>query len=48
VRLSAEERAQLDGLIRKGRGSAQLLTKARILLRTSRTIIATILPDAVA
>jgi DNA-binding NarL/FixJ family response regulator len=31
VRLSAEERAQLDELIRKGRRSAQLLTKARIL-----------------
>jgi transposase len=33
VRLSAEERAQLDGLIRKGKRSAQLLTKARILLK---------------
>jgi len=33
VRLSAEERAQLDELIRKGRRSAQLLTKARILLK---------------
>ena len=32
VRLSAEERAQLDELIRKGKRSAQLLTKARILL----------------
>ena len=28
VRLSAEERAQLDELIRKGKRSAQLLTKA--------------------
>jgi hypothetical protein len=33
VRLSAEERAQLDGLIRKGKRSAELLTKARILLK---------------
>ena len=33
VRLSAEERAQVDELIRKGRRSAQLLTKARILLK---------------
>ena len=32
VRLSAEERAQLNELIRKGKRSAQLLTKARILL----------------
>jgi hypothetical protein len=33
VRLSVEERAQLDGLIREGKRSAQLLTKARILLK---------------
>ena len=33
VRLSAEERAELDELIRKGKRSAQLLTKARILLK---------------
>ena len=33
VRLSAEERAQLDELIRKGKRSAQRLTKARILLK---------------
>ena len=33
VRLSAEERAQLDELISKGKRSAQLLTKARILLK---------------
>mgnify|MGYP000609059053 CR=1 FL=1 len=33
VRLSAEERARLDELIRKGKRSAQLLTKARILLK---------------
>ena len=33
VRLSAEERAQLDELIRKGKRSAQLLAKARILLK---------------
>ena len=29
VRLSAEERAQLNDLIHKGKRSAQLLTKAR-------------------
>ena len=29
VRLSAEEHAQLDELIRKGKRSAQLVTKAR-------------------
>ena len=33
VRLSADERAQLDELIRKGKRSAQRLTKARILLK---------------
>jgi len=33
VRLSAEERAQLNDLIRSGKRSAQLLTKARILLK---------------
>ena len=33
VRLSAEERAQLDALIRKGKSPAQRLLKARILLK---------------
>ena len=33
VRLSAEEREQLSALIRSGKRSAQLLTKARILLK---------------
>jgi Homeodomain-like domain len=33
VRLSAEEREQLETLIRKGKGSAQRLLKARILLK---------------
>ena len=33
VRLSADERAQLDDLIHTGKRSAQLLTKARILLK---------------
>jgi transposase len=33
VRLSIEERERLDELIRKGKRSAQLLTKARILLK---------------
>src|SRR6202051_3200694 len=33
VRLSAEERAHLSDLIHKGKRSAQLLTKARILLK---------------
>ena len=33
VRLDAEERDRLDELIRKGKHSAQLLTKARILLK---------------
>lgn len=33
VRLGAEERDQLNELIRKGKRSAQLLTKARILLK---------------
>jgi transposase len=33
VRLTAEEREQLSALIRKGKRSAQLLTKARILLK---------------
>jgi hypothetical protein len=33
VRLDAKERDRLDELIRKGKRSAQLLTKARILLK---------------
>ena len=33
VRLNAEERDELNQLIRKGKRSAQLLTKARILLK---------------
>ena len=33
VRLSAEEREQLSSLIRSGNRAAQLLTKARILLK---------------
>ena len=33
VRLSADERDQLLSLIRSGKRSAQLLTKARILLK---------------
>ena len=33
VRLSAEEREQLEGLIRKGKSAASFLTKARILLK---------------
>jgi Homeodomain-like domain len=33
VRLSAAERGRLDALTRKGMGSAQILTKARILLK---------------
>ena len=33
MRLSADERAQLNDLIHKGKRSAQLLTKARILLK---------------
>jgi Homeodomain-like domain len=33
VRLSVEERARLNDLIHKGKRSAQLLTKARILLK---------------
>jgi hypothetical protein len=37
VRLSAEERAQLDELMSKGKRSAQLLTKARILLNIGST-----------
>jgi Homeodomain-like domain len=33
VRLSGEERGQLEGLIRKGKSAAQRLLKARILLK---------------
>ena len=33
VRLSGEERAELEGLIRKGKAPAQRLLKARILLK---------------
>ena len=38
VRLSAAEHAQLDELIRKGKRSAQLLTKARILLKADVSV----------
>jgi hypothetical protein len=38
VRLDAEERDRLNELIRKGKRSAQLLTKARILLKGFRHI----------
>jgi transposase len=38
VRLSTEERAQLDELISKGKRSAQLLTKARILLKADVSV----------
>ena len=34
VRLSAEEREQLETLIRKGKSPARRLLKARILLKT--------------
>lgn len=33
VRLSATERAGLEAMVRKGKGQAQLLTRARILLK---------------
>eukprot|EP00237_Pycnococcus_provasolii_P002910 CAMPEP_0119202306 /NCGR_PEP_ID=MMETSP1316-20130426/31660_1 /TAXON_ID=41880 /ORGANISM="Pycnococcus provasolii, Strain RCC2336" /LENGTH=81 /DNA_ID=CAMNT_0007198491 /DNA_START=74 /DNA_END=315 /DNA_ORIENTATION=- len=33
VRLDAEERQQLEGIIRTGRGAASRLLKARILLK---------------
>ena len=33
VRLDADERARLEAMIHKGKGAAQLLTKARILLK---------------
>ena len=34
VRLTAEEREQLEHLVRAGRGSARVATRARILLKT--------------
>ena len=37
VRLSGEERAWLEGLIGKGKSSAQCLTKARILLKADQS-----------
>jgi Homeodomain-like domain len=37
VRLSAEERAELEALISKGKSPAQRLTKARILLKTDQS-----------
>ena len=33
VRLSAEDRTQLEGLIRKGQHSARIATRARVLLK---------------
>ena len=38
VRLSAEERDQLNDMIRSGKRSAQLLTKARILLKVCAAV----------
>ena len=34
VRLSAEDRTQLEGLIRRGQHSARVINRARILLKT--------------
>ena len=34
VRLSAEDRSQLEGLIRRGQHSARIINRARILLKT--------------
>ena len=48
VRLSAEERGQLDALIRKGKSSAQRLMNARIqTVRAARALIAPRLPTDV-
>jgi transposase len=33
LKLSAEERAELEGMLRKGKGAARVLTRARILLK---------------
>jgi hypothetical protein len=38
VRLSADERAQLDAFVHKGNRPAQLLTKARILLKADVSV----------
>ena len=34
VRLSEEDRSQLEGLIRRGQRSARVINRARILLKT--------------
>ena len=39
VRLSAEERQQLEALIRKGKGPARRLLKARILLKADAPLL---------
>lgn len=36
VRLSAEKRREVENIIGKGKHSAQLLTKARILLKATQ------------
>jgi len=36
VELSAEERQRLEAMVRAGKGSAQILTRARILLKAGR------------
>lgn len=45
VRLSAEKRREVENIIGKGKHSAQLLTKARILLKADAKLIATPAPQ---
>ena len=48
VRLSAEEREQLQALIRKGKSSANRLLKARILLKADVSEAGEAAPPALA
>jgi hypothetical protein len=38
VRLSAEERADLEGIVKKGKGGAHKIRKAQILLHSDENV----------
>ena len=46
VRLSEEDRSQLEGLIRRGQRSARVINRARILLKTDEGWSASQVPTA--
>ncbi|MES2352800.1 MAG: hypothetical protein V4568_00125 [Pseudomonadota bacterium] len=47
VRLSKEERDSLEGMIRRGKDSARILCRARILLKADANVSETAIAEAV-